>query len=46
LVKDLRTGLESTSPSHVLDGDLDAFMEAALAHRVEGAADTVVEDID
>ncbi len=36
LVKDLRTGVESTSPSDVLDGELDAFMEAALAHRIEG----------
>lgn len=45
LVKDLRTGTESTSPQDVLDGDLDAFMEAALAHRVHGG-DEVVEDID
>ena len=36
LVKDLRTSVESTSPSDVLDGDLDAFMEAALAQRVLG----------
>ena len=36
LVKDLRTGIESTSPQGVLDGDLDGFMEAALAQRVEG----------
>jgi peptide chain release factor 2 len=34
LVKDLRTGVESTSPQNVLDGDLYPFMEAALAHRV------------
>lgn len=34
LVKDLRTQVESTSPSDVLDGDLDAFMEASLAQRV------------
>jgi len=34
LVKDLRTGVESTSPSDVLDGDLDGFMEASLAQRV------------
>ncbi|WP_136661074.1 peptide chain release factor 2 [Nitratireductor sp. XY-223] len=45
LVKDLRTGTESTSPQDVLDGDLDGFMEAALAHRVHGG-DDVVEDID
>lgn len=36
LVKDLRTSIESTSPSDVLDGDLDAFMEAALAQQVGG----------
>jgi peptide chain release factor 2 len=33
LVKDLRTGTESNNPSAVLDGDLDAFMAAALAAR-------------
>ncbi|KXF77779.1 peptide chain release factor 2 [Paramesorhizobium deserti] len=44
LVKDLRTGMESTSPQDVLDGELDPFMEAALAHRVHGG-DVQVEDI-
>jgi peptide chain release factor 2 len=39
LVKDLRTGMESTTPSDVLDGDLDRFMEASLAHRITGGAD-------
>jgi peptide chain release factor 2 len=34
MVKDLRTSVESTQPADVLDGDLDAFMEAALALRV------------
>jgi peptide chain release factor 2 len=34
LVKDLRTGVEKGNPSAVLDGDLDAFMAAALAARV------------
>jgi peptide chain release factor 2 len=38
LVKDLRTGVESTSPGSVLDGDLDRFMEASLAQRITGAA--------
>jgi len=33
-VKDLRTNIENTSPSDVLDGHLDEFMEAALAHRL------------
>ncbi|WP_156174482.1 peptide chain release factor 2 [Hoeflea sp. IMCC20628] len=45
LVKDLRTGTESTNPQGVLDGDLDQFMEAALAQRVYGGA-TDVADID
>jgi len=37
LVKDLRTGVESTDPQSVLDGDLDKFMEAALAQKVEAS---------
>ncbi|NBJ13527.1 peptide chain release factor 2 [Microvirga arsenatis] len=45
MVKDLRTGVQSTSPQDVLDGDLDAFMEASLAQRVYGGA-AEVEDID
>src|SRR5215208_6419746 len=45
LVKDLRTGVESTSPSDVLDGELDPFMEAALAKRIQGGGGEV-EDID
>jgi peptide chain release factor 2 len=38
LVKDLRTGVESTNPSAVLDGDIDAFIEAALAERIHADA--------
>jgi peptide chain release factor 2 len=34
LIKDLRTGVEHTTPSEVLDGDLNRFMEAALVQRV------------
>jgi len=45
LVKDLRTGVESTDPQSVLDGDLDGFMEATLAQRAYGNA-TDVQDID
>jgi peptide chain release factor 2 len=45
LVKDLRTGVTSTAPGDVLDGDLDSFMAAALSQRVTG--ETVeVEDVD
>ncbi len=36
MVKDLRTQVESPSPDAVLDGDLEAFMSAALAQRVAG----------
>ncbi|HEX2555363.1 MAG TPA: peptide chain release factor 2 [Microvirga sp.] len=45
LVKDLRTGTQSTSPGDVLDGDIDAFVEASLAQRVYGGGEAV-EDID
>jgi peptide chain release factor 2 len=45
MVKDLRTGVETSNTGAVLDGDLDAFMEASLAQRVQGYADTV-EDIE
>ncbi|NDF11574.1 MAG: peptide chain release factor 2 [Proteobacteria bacterium] len=34
MVKDLRTGVETSDTGGVLDGDLDAFMSAALAERV------------
>jgi peptide chain release factor 2 len=34
LVKDLRTGVESTDPQKVLNGDLLPFMEASLAQRI------------
>ena len=33
MVKDLRTGVVSNNPPGVLNGELDAFMEAALARR-------------
>ena len=37
MVKDLRTGVESSSPDAVLDGKIDPFMAAALAQRLGGA---------
>jgi peptide chain release factor 2 len=46
LVKDLRTGVESRSPQDVLDGDLDAFMAAALAQEVGGKPREKIEDIE
>ncbi len=45
LVKDLRTGVENTDPQSVLNGNLDAFIEAALARRIYGKAQEI-EDID
>jgi peptide chain release factor 2 len=45
MVKDLRTGHVSGTPSDVLDGDLDPFMEASLAQRLSGRT-VVVEDVE
>jgi len=45
MVKDLRTGVESGNPQAVLDGDLDKYMEAALAQRVYGGGQAV-EDVE
>ncbi|MFM5953404.1 MAG: peptide chain release factor 2 [Novosphingobium sp.] len=45
MVKDLRTGVTSPTPSDVLDGALDPFMAAALAQRVSGEQ-VEVEDVD
>ncbi len=38
MVKDLRTGVEKGNAQGVLDGDIDAFLEASLAHRLSGGA--------
>jgi peptide chain release factor 2 len=47
LVKDLRTGAQSTNPDEVLDGDIDPFIEAALSQRLKGGGEqVVVDDID
>ena len=37
MVKDMRTGVETSNTQGVLDGDLDDFMAAALAARVKGS---------
>jgi peptide chain release factor 2 len=37
MVKDLRTGVEIGNTGAVLDGDIDRFLAAALAQRIEGA---------
>ncbi|HEX2147501.1 MAG TPA: peptide chain release factor 2 [Pseudorhizobium sp.] len=46
LVKDLRTGVESTAPDDVLNGDLNPFMEAALAHRISGKDAGEIADVE
>ena len=37
LVKDLRTNVETSDTQGVLDGSLDPFLAASLAHRVMGS---------
>ena len=34
-IKDLRTGLENSNTQAVLDGDINAFIEACLKHELE-----------
>jgi peptide chain release factor 2 len=46
LVKDLRTGTQSTNPAAVLDGDIDNFIEAALAQRIHGAPSREIADLE
>ena len=36
MIKDLRTGEETSDTQRVLNGDIDRFLEAALSHRVGG----------
>ena len=43
MVKDLRTGVEKGNAQGVLDGDLDDFLEASLAHRLDGGVEQVEE---
>jgi peptide chain release factor 2 len=46
MVKDLRTGVTSSSPQSVLDGDIDDFIQASLAQRVFGGGPESVEDVE
>ena len=46
MVKDLRTGVSTSNTGAVLDGDLDQFMEAALAQKAFGTGPATVEDVD
>jgi peptide chain release factor 2 len=44
MVKDLRTQVETSDTSGVLDGDIDRFMSAALADRVKGKTEEAAEN--
>jgi peptide chain release factor 2 len=46
MVKDLRTGVSTSNTGAVLDGDLDEFMEAALAQKAFGEGPVQVEDVE
>jgi peptide chain release factor 2 len=46
MVKDLRTGVQTSNTGAVLDGDLDEFMQAALAQKAFGTAPAEVEDVE
>jgi peptide chain release factor 2 len=46
MVKDLRTGVQTSNTGAVLDGDLDQFMEAALAQKAFGTGPKEVEDVN
>jgi peptide chain release factor 2 len=46
MVKDLRTGVQTSNTAAVLDGDLDQFMEATLAQRAFGTGPKHVEDVE
>ena len=46
MVKDLRTGVQTSNTGAVLDGDLDEFMAAALAQKAFGAEPIEVEDVE
>jgi peptide chain release factor 2 len=46
MVKDLRTGVQTSDTGGVLDGDLDQFMAATLAQKAFGGGPTEVEDVE
>lgn len=39
MVKDVRTGVETSQTQDVLDGDIDKFLQASLAQRIKGTAE-------
>jgi peptide chain release factor 2 len=46
MVKDLRTGVQTSNTGAVLDGELDRFMEAVLAQKAFGGGPKEVADVD
>jgi len=46
MVKDLRTGVATSNTGAVLDGDIDQFVEAALAQKAFGGGPDQVEDVE
>ncbi len=46
MVKDLRTGVQTSDTSGVLDGELDEFMAATLAQKAFGTTPGAIEDVD
>src|SRR4030088_671013 len=46
MVKDLRTGVQTSNTGGVLDGDHDPFMAAALAQKAFGGGPKEVEDVE
>jgi len=46
MVKDLRTGVQTSDTQGVLNGDLDEFMAATLAQKAFGTGPGHVEDVD
>jgi peptide chain release factor 2 len=46
MVKDLRTGVETSDSQGVLDGDIDRFLSASLSMKLGEGAGTPVADLD
>ncbi|MCZ4279436.1 peptide chain release factor 2 [Kiloniella laminariae] len=46
MVKDLRTGVETSNSNAVLNGDIDLFLEASLASRLKGGTSSEDEEGD
>src|SRR6185436_189615 len=46
MVKDLRTGVQTSDTGGVLDGDLDEFMAATLSQKAFGGGPGQIDDVD